>query len=164
MHEIIAERNATYAKERMAKLQVRLQQEKADMETNRAHTEQENVQMESDNAKTDKEQNALNENELQIERNAEHIIRYWESLGEQIKQGKEKIDGIVWELCHIKKLMTKLPASNRAEMRPCFSSLCAQADVVMSKIRDCMKVQLDENQSCSNVCFHEVTKTLQSSS
>ncbi|GKF18893.1 hypothetical protein Tco_0063811 [Tanacetum coccineum] len=126
----------------MAKLQVRLQQEKADMETNRAHTEQENVQMESDNAKTDKEQNALNENELQIERNAEHIIRYWESS--RLSKGKRR-----------------LMAS--AEMRPCFSSLCAH-DVVMSKIRDCMKVQLDENQSCSNVCFHEVTKTLQSSS
>ncbi|GKC15667.1 hypothetical protein Tco_1012449 [Tanacetum coccineum] len=94
--EIIAEENATYAKNRMAELQVLLEQEKADMETNRAHTEQKNVPMESHNAKTDEEQNALDENELQIEGNVEHINSCWESLGEQIKQGKEKIDDIVF--------------------------------------------------------------------
>ncbi|GKD42260.1 hypothetical protein Tco_1266905 [Tanacetum coccineum] len=140
MQEIIAEENATYAKNRMAELQVLLEQEKADMETNRAHTKQKNVPiMESHNAKTDEEQNALDENELQIEGNVEHINSCWESLGEQIKQGKEKIDDIVCELRDIKKLMIKLPASNRAEMQPYFFSLCAQADIVMSKIRDCMK-------------------------
>ncbi|GJW00307.1 hypothetical protein Tco_1555558 [Tanacetum coccineum] len=96
MQEIIAEENATYAKNRMAELQVLLEQEKADMETNRAHTEQKNVPMESHNAKTDEEQNALDENELQIEGNVEHINSCWESLGEQIKQGKEKIDDIVF--------------------------------------------------------------------
>ncbi|GJW60001.1 hypothetical protein Tco_0109336 [Tanacetum coccineum] len=93
--EIIAEENATYAKNRMAELQVLLEQQKADMEINRAHTEQEYVPMESHNAKTDVEQNPLDENELQIEGNVEHINSCWESLGEQIKQGKEKIDDIV---------------------------------------------------------------------
>ncbi|PWA66628.1 F-box domain, Leucine-rich repeat domain, L domain-like protein [Artemisia annua] len=164
MQEIIAERNATCAKKLMAKLQVRLEQEKDDIETNRTHIEQENVPMESHDAKMDDEQNALDENQLQIEGNVKHINSCWESLGEQIKQRKKKIDDIVWELRDIKKLMTKLPASNRAEMQPCFSSLCAQAGIVMSKIRDSMKIQLDENQSRLNVCFHELTETLQSSS
>ncbi|GKE47792.1 hypothetical protein Tco_1479050, partial [Tanacetum coccineum] len=95
---------------------------------------------EKSHAKPDEEQIAVNENELQIEGNVEHINRCWESLGEQIKQGKEKIDDIVWELCDIKNLMIKLPASNRTEMQPYISCLCAQDDVVMSKIRDCMKI------------------------
>ncbi|PWA37812.1 F-box domain, Leucine-rich repeat domain, L domain-like protein [Artemisia annua] len=158
--EILAERNATYAKKRMAKLQVRLEQEKADIETNRDHIEQENVPMESRNTLMDDEQKALDENELQIEGNVEHIYSCWDSLDKQIKQGKRKIHEIIWELRDIKKCMTKLPASKRAEMQPCFSSLCAQADSVMSKIRDCMKIQLDENQSR----FHELATTLQSSS
>ncbi|PWA69391.1 F-box domain, Leucine-rich repeat domain, L domain-like protein [Artemisia annua] len=162
--EIIAEKNATDAKKSMAELRVLLEQEKADIETNRAHTEQANVPMESHNAKMDEEQNALDENELQIEGNVEHINSCWESLGEQIKQGKAKIDGIVRQLRVIRKLLTKLPASKRAEMQPCFSSLCAQADIVMSKISDCMKIQYDENQSRLNVCFHELATTLQSSS
>ncbi|GJV42318.1 F-box domain containing protein [Tanacetum coccineum] len=160
--EIKAKENAAYAKKRMAELQVLLEQQKADMEINRAHTEQEYVPMESHNAKTDVEQNPLDENELQIEGNMAHINSCWKSLSEQIEEGKEKIDDIVCELRGIKKLMTKLPASNRAEVQPCFSSLCAQADIVMSKIRDCMKIQYDENQSCLNARFHELATTLRS--
>ncbi|GKB35046.1 F-box domain containing protein [Tanacetum coccineum] len=145
--DIVADRNATHAKERMARLQVRLEQVKADMETNRAHTVQENVQFESDNAKTDEEENALDENELEIEGNIEHIISCWESLGEQIKQGKEKIGGIIFELRGIKNLMIELPASNRAEMQPYFSSLCAQADVVII-------VFLANCPAASFLCYH----------
>ncbi|PWA81805.1 F-box domain, Leucine-rich repeat domain, L domain-like protein [Artemisia annua] len=154
--DIIAERNATYAKNCMAELRVLLEQEKADMETNRAHTEQENVPMESHNAKMDEEQNALDEN-------VGHINSCWESLNEQIKEGKEKMDYIVRQLRFIRELLTKLPASKRAEMQPCYSSFCAQAESVMCKKRDCMKIQLDENQSRLNVCFHELATTLQSS-
>ncbi|PWA56783.1 F-box domain, Leucine-rich repeat domain, L domain-like protein [Artemisia annua] len=67
--ERLAERNVTLFKKRMAKLKVRLEQEKADIESNRAHIEQKNVPMESCNALMDDEQNALDENELQIEGN-----------------------------------------------------------------------------------------------
>ncbi|GJX82893.1 F-box domain containing protein [Tanacetum coccineum] len=180
--EIIAERNVTYAKQCMAMLQWYLERQKADIATNRAHIKVDNVPMESRNALMDDEQNALDENELQIEKNMEHINSFWQSLSEQIKgnvahinscweslskqieEGKKKIDHIVHLLRIIRDYLNKLPASKKAEMQPCFSSLYAQADNVMSKIRHGMKTRYDEDHSRLNVCFDEFSSTLQSSS
>nr|GEV00910.1 hypothetical protein [Tanacetum cinerariifolium] len=179
--EIIAERKVTHAKTCMAILQGYLERE-ADIATNRAHIKVENVPMESRNALMDDKQNALDENELQIERNMAHINSFWQSLSEQIngnvahinscwerlskqiEEGKKKIDHIVHRLHIIRNYWNELPASKKAEMQPCFSSLCAQADNVMSKIRHSMKIRYDENQSRLNVCFDELSSTLQSSS
>ncbi|PWA98287.1 F-box domain, Leucine-rich repeat domain, L domain-like protein [Artemisia annua] len=63
------------------------------------------------------------ENLLQIGERMTHVNRCWEGLSDRIEQGKQKTDDIIAQLRNIKKLMTKLPASKRAEMEPCFSSL-----------------------------------------
>ncbi|GJY11475.1 F-box domain containing protein [Tanacetum coccineum] len=103
--EIIAEKNA---KKCMAILQVHLEREKAGIATIRGHIEVENVPMESRNA-----------------------LICWESLSEQIKEGKNKIDTIIHQLRIIRNYLNELPASKMAKIRPCFSSLCAQADNIM---------------------------------
>nr|GEW05512.1 hypothetical protein [Tanacetum cinerariifolium] len=156
--EVMTDTNTASAKKGMAELQVLLEQEKADIQTNRAHIEQGNAPMESHNAKMDGEQN------VQVEGNMAHISSCWKGLSKQIAQGEAKTDDIVSRLHHIKKLLTKLPASNRAELLPCFSRLCAEAEIVMKIITDCMKIQLDENQIHLSVGFHEFVTTLQSSS
>ncbi|GJS37445.1 hypothetical protein Tco_0535827 [Tanacetum coccineum] len=48
-----------------------------------------------------------------------------------IKEGKNKIDTIIHQLRIIRNYLNELPASKMAEIRPYFSSLCAQADNVM---------------------------------
>nr|GEZ50059.1 hypothetical protein [Tanacetum cinerariifolium] len=95
-----------------------------------------------------------------LEKEMARINRSWGGLCEQIEQGKKKIDGILDQLHKIKCYMRELPASNRAEMLPCFSRLCAEADIVMSKITDCMKTQIDEYQSRVNARFHELATPL----
>ncbi|GKC79618.1 hypothetical protein Tco_1130392, partial [Tanacetum coccineum] len=180
--EIIAERKVTHAKNCMVILQEYLEREKADIATNRAHIKVENVPMESRKTLMDDKQNALDENKLQIERNMARINSFWQSLSEQIEgnvahinscwerlskqieEGKKKIDYIVHQLTIIRNYLNELPASKKAEMQPCFSRMCAQADNVMSKIRDSMKIRYEENQSRLNVCFDELSSTLQSSS
>ncbi|GJR17035.1 F-box domain containing protein [Tanacetum coccineum] len=66
------------------------------------------------------------------------------------------------QMQEIRKLLTELPALTRVGMQPCFTSLCAEAAIVMSKITYSMKAQFDEYQSCLNVGFHELATTLQS--
>ncbi|GJY11465.1 F-box domain containing protein [Tanacetum coccineum] len=151
------DKNTASAKKGMAELQVLLEQEKADIETNRAHIEQGNAPMESHNAKMDEEQN------VQVEGNMAHISSCWKGLSKQIAQGEAKTDDIVSRLHRIKKLLTKLPASNRAELLLLFSS-CVQRLKLSEIITDCMKIQLDENQIRLSVGFHEFVTTLQSSS
>ncbi|GJW01383.1 hypothetical protein Tco_1556634 [Tanacetum coccineum] len=119
MQEVMTDKNTASAKKGMAELQVLLEQEKADIETNRAHIEQGNAPMESHNAKMDEEQN------VQVEGNMAHISSCWKGLSKQIAQGEAKTDDIVIRLHRIKKLLTKLPASNRAELLLLFSS-CVQ--------------------------------------
>nr|GFA64985.1 hypothetical protein [Tanacetum cinerariifolium] len=97
---------------------------------------------------------------LLLEKEMARINKSWGGLCEQIEQGKKKIDGILDKLHKIKCYMRELPASNRAEMLPCFSRLCAEADIVMSKITDCMKTQIDEYQSRVNARFHELATPL----
>ncbi|GJV74907.1 hypothetical protein Tco_1506491 [Tanacetum coccineum] len=109
--DIIAKRTTKAAKDLIFKLQVHLEQ--------------------SQNAMVDEEQNAKVENQLQIETNMAHIDNCWGGLSNQIIQGTEKIDDIIFELRGIKNLLVKLPASYRAEIQQCFSSLCAEADIVI---------------------------------
>ncbi|GKC96227.1 hypothetical protein Tco_1161669 [Tanacetum coccineum] len=178
--EIIAERKVTHAKNCMVILQGYLEREKADIATNRAHIKVENVPMESRKTLMDDKQNALDELQIernmarinsfwqslseQIEGNVAHINSCWERLSKQIEEGKKKIDYIVHQLTIIRNYLNEQPASKKAEMQPCFSRMCAQADNVMSKIRDSMKIRYEENQSRLNVCFDELSSTLQSSS
>ncbi|KAD3641788.1 hypothetical protein R6Q59_004338 [Mikania micrantha] len=86
---------------------------------------------------------------LKIEGNMVLIKSCWKNLGVQI----EKASVIMSKLQDVEDLLTKLPASKRAKIQPCFSNLCAEAHIAISKITDGMKIQCDENQSLSSACF-----------
>ncbi|KAK1438305.1 hypothetical protein QVD17_04112 [Tagetes erecta] len=80
----------------------------------------------------------------------------WENLGVNLQQRKEKACFIISNLQRIEELLSKLPASKRAKFQPCFSSLCIEAESVISQVTDCMQIQCDENQSRSSVCLYEL--------
>lgn len=164
MQEIIEERNATSAKKGMAKLRVCLEQEKANTETNRAHMEQANAPIGSHNAKMYEQGRAQVESKVKIGGNRARINSCWKDFGDNMEQGKAKTFDIISQLNNIGELLKSLPTSKRAEMQPCFSNLCAEADIVMSKIADCMMMQVNENQRCLKIFFHEVATKWQSSS
>ena len=98
--------------------------------------------------------------QIENQRNMAHIGSCWDGLNEQIEQGKKKIDCIFHLLRQIKYYLRALPAIHGAVMQPLFSSLCAEADIVMSEITDCIKNQFDENQSRVNDCLHELASSL----
>ncbi|KAJ0509767.1 hypothetical protein HanIR_Chr11g0532871 [Helianthus annuus] len=99
---------------------------------------------------------------------SEHIYKCndmcWEYTSVHVKKGKEKTSDIIVKLQDIKSLLAELSASNQATIEPTFSTLCAEAAVVMNKITECIKMDCDENQRRLNVRFHELATTLQPSS
>ena len=69
-----------------------------------------------------------------IEETMTCIDTSWEDLNSQIERGKSRISGIISDLHDIKEVLIKLPASNKAELQPCFSSMCSKGDIVVNKI------------------------------
>ncbi|MFS8006523.1 hypothetical protein Hanom_Chr14g01250191 [Helianthus anomalus] len=88
----------------------------------------------------------------------------WKNLSGQIEKGKEKASVIISLLEDINRVLTGLHASNRATIQPSFSTLRAEADVVMKKITECIKMDSDKNQRRLSVCIHELAINMQSSS
>nr|GEW54271.1 F-box domain, leucine-rich repeat domain, L domain-like protein [Tanacetum cinerariifolium] len=85
------------------------------------------------------------------------------NMSPYIKRRKSRISGIISDLHDIKEVLIKLPASNRAELQPCFSSLCSEADIVVKKIMDYVKNLCDVKESRFSVYIHGLaTTTLQS--
>ncbi|KAI7726982.1 hypothetical protein M8C21_011407, partial [Ambrosia artemisiifolia] len=89
-----------------------------------------------------------------------YIDMCWKSTSARIKKGKEKVYHIFSRLQDIKGLLTELPASNQATILPSFSALCAEFDIVMNKITECIKMDCDEDQRRLSVCLHELATTL----
>ncbi|XP_076888853.1 putative F-box/FBD/LRR-repeat protein At4g03220 [Bidens hawaiensis] len=136
--------------ELMAEFRVLLRKDKDNIKTESAHVEQRKVPVESHEPK-----------KLKIEVDMAQIKGRWENLGVQIQLRKKKACLIISKLQRIKDLLTELPATNRAKMRPCFSSLCEEANIAISKTTNCMKIQCDESQSSSSIYFHELATTLE---
>nr|XP_043639201.1 uncharacterized protein LOC122610259 isoform X2 [Erigeron canadensis] len=136
--EIIAVKDIQLARKRMAELRVLLEQQKANTETKGK------APMECDNAKMHKKRNAQPEMkmQLQIGGNRELIKSYWKDRSVRVEQRKAKVCLIISMLEGIEGLLKKLPATNRAMIQPCFSSLCFEANTVMNKI---MNMHFDEN-------------------
>ncbi|KAK9052829.1 hypothetical protein SSX86_029459 [Deinandra increscens subsp. villosa] len=139
----------------MAELGVILEEEKNNTKTNRAHLECGNAQVESHKPKAKMELKFVKMSQM---------MSSWENLGVQLQRRKEKAWVIFSKLHDIEELLTKLPASKRAVFQPRFSSFCAEADIAISKITECMKIQCDEIQSFSSARFHELATTLEPSS
>lgn len=139
-------KNTELAQKLMADFHLLLEREKVKLETNKAHMEQ---------GKT---------KQLQIEEKVKHVNRCWNDFSVQIEQGKEKTGEIISELKDIRRLLKKLPTSKRADLQPFFSSLCAEADIVVNDILDNMKIQCDMKGSRFSVYFREFASTSESSS
>lgn len=88
----------------------------------------------------------------------------WKHMSVQIKEGKEKVTDINSKLKEIKELLGELHASNRAIVQPSFSTLYAEAGLVMRKIIECTMMGWEKHQGCLSECFHELAATLLPSS
>lgn len=55
------------------------------------------------------------------------------------QQGEKKTIPIISLMESIKDFLAKLSTSKKAEMQPCFSSLCVEADTVINNIVNCTK-------------------------
>ncbi|KAJ0666408.1 putative F-box domain, leucine-rich repeat domain superfamily, F-box-like domain superfamily [Helianthus annuus] len=146
-------REEIIAHELMAEFEVYLEKEKDNIKTSGAQVE---APVESHEPKT--------KEKPEIRGDMAQIKGYWENLPVQIERMKKTACLIISKLQRIEELVTVLPASKRANIQPRFSRLCADANFVISNITDCMKIQCDENQSRSNVCFHELATILEASS
>lgn len=146
--EIRAVMNKTRAQKLMVDLRVMLEQEKANFEANRAHINQESAQPGA-------------QMQLHIQGRMTQMKSCWEDMSVHVEQGKAKTCRIFSKLQEIEKLMTCIPASKRAKIQPCFSSLCAEADAVTSKIIDCIKIQCDKEQNGLSVYLHELATASQ---
>ncbi|MFS8006525.1 putative F-box domain, leucine-rich repeat domain superfamily, F-box-like domain superfamily [Helianthus anomalus] len=63
-------------------------------------------------------------------------------LSVQVEKGKRKASFIISILKDINQVLEKLPAPNRATIQPSISTLRSEADTVMKKITDCIKMDL----------------------
>ncbi|PWA86446.1 F-box domain, Leucine-rich repeat domain, L domain-like protein [Artemisia annua] len=142
LQEIWVKKESELAQNQMARLRVRLEHEKTKIETGITQVE----------------------NLLQIGGRMTDINRCWEGLSKQIEQGRAKTDDIVSELKNIRYDLTKLPISKRAEMQACFSSLCSEANNVVTKIMDLVKILCDVKGSRFHVYFDELSTILEPSS
>lgn len=125
--------NARQAQNHMAILRVMLEKENANIETTKTQVENRDSGDSS-----------------------EQIDSCWRDLIVQIKEGKETTNYIISKLEDIERFLTKLPASKRAKIQPSFSSLCAEANTVINKVMDCVKIQCDAKQSLLNGYLHEL--------
>ncbi|KAJ0501824.1 putative F-box domain, leucine-rich repeat domain superfamily, F-box-like domain superfamily [Helianthus annuus] len=80
------------------------------------------------------EQDKANINLDHMERGKAPIENCWEDLTTRSQLEKTKNCDIISKLQHIEGVLTKLPTSDKAKMQSSFSSLCAEANLVMKKI------------------------------
>ncbi|PWA74019.1 F-box domain, Leucine-rich repeat domain, L domain-like protein [Artemisia annua] len=135
------------AQDLMKQLQVLLKEYKENIETNMA-------QMEQPKAKT----------QWNFGGRMAEIEGYWEDLNVQFEKGKEKTQRVISKLRKIEELLTKVHIPPRAKMQAKFYSLWAEADIIMTNMIHCMKIQFDKKPTPPNVYFYELATTSQPSS
>ncbi|KAK9059850.1 hypothetical protein SSX86_020554 [Deinandra increscens subsp. villosa] len=158
--------NAATAESLMASLLVLLEKEKANIETDGTRMSpmgrhEENSTDEEKNETEDQVQAPVERMQLHFKRKMAQMKRCWEDVGTQIDQGKRNTRNIISRLRDIEVLLLKdLPSSKRDELQACFSSLCAEVDIVVKKILHHMMIP----QNKLSDCFNELaTTSLQSS-
>nr|XP_043607273.1 F-box/FBD/LRR-repeat protein At3g26920-like [Erigeron canadensis]XP_043607274.1 F-box/FBD/LRR-repeat protein At3g26920-like [Erigeron canadensis] len=91
------------------------------------------------------------------------IQNSWEDLSVQLNAEKSNASRVFSELRYIGGLFTDVLASKRGELQACFASLCEEADTVMNKIVDRMKIQCELKRRRLNGYFRDLVKASQSS-
>ncbi|XP_076954302.1 uncharacterized protein LOC143628655 [Bidens hawaiensis] len=144
MQKARASANAAAAQKLMTDLQVLLEKEKDNIETNMNHPVEADAH--------DQGKSPVEKVQLQFERKMEQMKSYWEDVGVQSDRGGSRTCYIISRLHDIEVLLLKnLPTSKRDELQACFSRLCAEVDSVVMKILHRMKIQ----QIHLNDCFNE---------
>nr|XP_043639866.1 putative F-box/FBD/LRR-repeat protein At5g44950 [Erigeron canadensis] len=87
-----------------------------------------------------------------------------EDLNYQVQIGRTKTCRIMSHLQRIEDLLTKVPASKRDKLEARFSGLCIEANTVLNKVIDRMKVQWDTSEGRLRDCFHVLAPAVQPSS
>ncbi|KAK9052861.1 hypothetical protein SSX86_029491 [Deinandra increscens subsp. villosa] len=126
----------------MAELGAFLEKEKDNTKSNNAHLERGKAQMA--NWHIPKKRKYRGNIMAQIK-------SYQKNQGVQIEGRGAKVSSIISKLLRMEEILTRLPAAKRAKIQPCFYSLFAEAGIAVSKLTDYIKIQCDENQSCSSV-------------
>lgn len=157
--EKVAEMRAESAQKQMDYLRERLEWEIANIETNMSRRNLGKTLTESKKAIMQEQDIAELEYLMHIEETMTCIDTSWEDLNRQIERGKSRISGIISDLHDIKEVLIKLPASNKAELQPSFSSLCSEADIVVNKIMDYVKILCDMKGSRFSVYIHGLATT-----
>ncbi|KAM0059234.1 hypothetical protein Hdeb2414_s0005g00179221 [Helianthus debilis subsp. tardiflorus] len=129
----------TKAYEIMAELRVIL------VDTNRAHLERGKAHVAG--------------NKLTVEESLVQIQSCFEHLNVQIQQRAENARLIILKLHQVNELLTRLPASERAKIQPCFDSLRAEAFIANGKLAEDVTILADENQ----IRIHQLTAPLPAS-
>ncbi|GKA71084.1 hypothetical protein Tco_0777223 [Tanacetum coccineum] len=158
-HEKIAEMRTKSAQKRMDNMRVRLEWEIANIESNMSPMNRRKTLTESEKEIMLEQHSAELEYLTHIEETVTCIDTSWEDLNSQIERGKSRISWIISDLHNIKEVLIKLPASNRAELQPCFSSLCSEANIVVKKIMDYVKNLCDMKESRFSVYINGLATT-----
>lgn len=140
----------------MTELRELLVEEKDNIETNMGHPGVGNAETEDDSEEMDEPE----QSPLVIK----SIPRGWNNLSEEVEEWRGKAYVIIWKLEDIEKVLRKMSASKRAVIQPCVSRLLADADIIMKKITDYMKINSDESQSNLTDRFQKLATALQLSS
>ncbi|GKB57283.1 putative F-box-like domain superfamily protein [Tanacetum coccineum] len=162
LEEAIADIKATQASVRMAYLKRFLDKEKDIIETmaNRDHMQQPTESMYND----DDNGEPKTQKQLRIRKINKQIQSRWLDHKKLIGEGDWIVNLIGLDLEIIESILTELPASKRAMLQPCFSSLCAESSIFMSKMTERIKIHFSENIINASDRFHELATSLQSHS
>ncbi|GKE23564.1 hypothetical protein Tco_1435076 [Tanacetum coccineum] len=152
--EAIADIKATQASVRMADLKRFLDKEKDIIETmaNRDRMQQPTESMYND----DDNGEPKTQKQLRIRKINKQIQSRWLDHKKLIGEGDWIVNLIGLDLEIIESILTELPASKRAMLQPCFSSLCAESSIFMSKMTERIKIHFSENIINASDCFHEL--------
>ncbi|XP_022025270.1 uncharacterized protein LOC110925711 isoform X1 [Helianthus annuus] len=129
----------TKAYEIMAELRVIL------VDANRAHLERGKAQVAG--------------NKLTVGESLVQIQSCFENLNVQVQQRAENACLVILKLHQVDELLTRLPASERAKIQPCFDSLRAEAFIAIGKLAEDVTILADENQ----IRIHQLTAPLPAS-
>ncbi|XP_076911975.1 uncharacterized protein LOC143570123 isoform X2 [Bidens hawaiensis] len=136
----------------MAELRVLLNKKKDNIKTTNAQPERGKAPAESHKPKKRKTLGDM-----------ERIMGYWENLEAQVKLRKTTVASLFRRCKTLKNYWQSCLHQIGLKIQPCFSSLCEEANIAISKLADCIKIQCDKNQSLPSVCFHKLATTLESS-
>nr|XP_043614429.1 FBD-associated F-box protein At2g26860-like [Erigeron canadensis]XP_043614430.1 FBD-associated F-box protein At2g26860-like [Erigeron canadensis] len=155
-------RNTAVAQKHMSEVQVMLDELKDQLNKGKIPTGANKAKM-NDRVNSNVENQSGTKRSLHIGERMKQIQNSWEDLSLQMNIEKSNASRLFSELSHIEQLFTDLPASKRAELQPCFASLCEEADTVMNKAIDRMKIQCELKRRRLIGYFHDLTKASHSS-